>query len=82
MRLYDKSDIYRCLSFQALSQPHKRLRSLGEHVPHGYRKKSLFEVLIKNNVPILRATWFIKVTYLNQVQDACTLLLLLLISNA
>lgn len=53
---------------EALSQPHKRLRSLGEHVPHGYRKKSLFEVLIKNNVPILRATWFIKVTYLNQVR--------------
>ncbi|GFZ06845.1 RNA polymerase II transcription mediator [Actinidia rufa] len=54
---------------EGLSQPHKRLRSLSDHVPHGYRKKSLFEVLIRNNVPLLRATWFIKVTYLNQVAD-------------
>ncbi|KAL3829667.1 hypothetical protein ACJIZ3_018469 [Penstemon smallii] len=53
---------------EGLSQPHKRLRSLADHVPHGYRKKSLFEVLIRNNVPLLRATWFIKVTYLNQVR--------------
>ncbi|KAJ6334861.1 hypothetical protein OIU78_011666 [Salix suchowensis] len=53
-----------------LSQPHKRLRSLADHVPHGYRKKSLLEVLIRNNVPLLRATWFIKVTYLNQVRSS------------
>ncbi|KAI3441791.1 Med12 domain-containing protein [Psidium guajava] len=62
------SEDFRKRWIEGLSQPHKRLRSLGEHVPHGYRKKSLFEVLIKNNVPILRATWFIKVTYLNQVR--------------
>ncbi|KAI3449196.1 hypothetical protein Pfo_005861 [Paulownia fortunei] len=55
---------------EGLSQPHKRLRSLADHVPHGYRKNSLFEVLIRNNVPLLRATWFIKVTYLNQVRVA------------
>ncbi|KAL3814834.1 hypothetical protein ACJIZ3_016102 [Penstemon smallii] len=53
---------------EGLSQPHKRLRSLADHVPHGYRRRSLFEVLIRNNVPLLRATWFIKVTYLNQVR--------------
>ncbi|KAI3444539.1 hypothetical protein Pfo_001204 [Paulownia fortunei] len=53
---------------EGLSQPHKRLRSLADHVPHGYRGNSLFEVLIRNNVPLLRATWFIKVTYLNQVR--------------
>lgn len=52
---------------QGLSQHHKRLHSLAEHVPHGFRKKNLFEVLIRHNVPLLRATWFIKVTYLNQV---------------
>lgn len=51
-----------------LSQPHKGLRSLAEHVPHGYRKKTLFEALIRHNVPLLRATWFIKITYLNQVR--------------
>ncbi|KAA8516052.1 hypothetical protein F0562_019231 [Nyssa sinensis] len=51
---------------EGLCQPHKRLCSLADHIPHGYRKKSLFEVLIRNNVPLLRATWFIKVTYLNQ----------------
>ncbi|KAH7863983.1 hypothetical protein Vadar_024303 [Vaccinium darrowii] len=55
---------------EGLSQPHKRLRSLADHVPHGYRKKSLFEILIRNNVPLLRATWYIKVTYLNQVRPA------------
>ncbi|KAL3536818.1 hypothetical protein ACH5RR_000184, partial [Cinchona calisaya] len=53
---------------EGLSQQHKRLRSLVDHVPHGYRRKSLFEVLIRNNVPLLRATWFVKVTYLNQVR--------------
>lgn len=53
---------------EGLSQQHKRLRSLADHVPHGYRRKSLFEVLVRNNVPLLRATWFIKVTYLNQVR--------------
>uniref|UniRef100_A0A453J934 Mediator complex subunit Med12 domain-containing protein n=1 Tax=Aegilops tauschii subsp. strangulata TaxID=200361 RepID=A0A453J934_AEGTS len=44
-----------------------RLRLLSEHVPHGYRRKSLFDVLTRCNVPLLRATWFVKVTYLNQV---------------
>ncbi|XP_038709264.1 mediator of RNA polymerase II transcription subunit 12-like isoform X2 [Tripterygium wilfordii] len=53
---------------EGLSQPRKRLRSLADHVPHGYRRRSLFEVLIRNNVPLMRATWFIKVTYLNQVR--------------
>ncbi|CAN4111593.1 unnamed protein product [Withania somnifera] len=52
---------------EGLSQQHKRLKSLADHVPHGYRRKSLFEVLIRNNVPLLRATWFVKVTCLNQV---------------
>lgn len=57
---------------EALSHHQKRLRSLSEQVPHGYRKKSLFEVLIRHNVPLLRATWFIKVTYLNQIRPAST----------
>ncbi|KAK7295086.1 hypothetical protein RJT34_17989 [Clitoria ternatea] len=52
---------------EGLSQQHKRLRSLAEFVPH-FRRKSLLEVLIRNNVPLLRATWFIKVTYLNLVR--------------
>ncbi|TKY65440.1 Mediator of RNA polymerase II transcription subunit 12 [Spatholobus suberectus] len=52
---------------EGLSQQHKRLRSLADLVPH-VRRKSLLEVLIKNNVPLLRATWFIKVTYLNLVR--------------
>ncbi|RDY03839.1 Mediator of RNA polymerase II transcription subunit 12, partial [Mucuna pruriens] len=53
---------------EGLSQQHKRLRSLTDLVPH-VRRKSLLEVLIKNNVPLLRATWFIKVTYLNLVRS-------------
>ncbi|XP_019461031.1 PREDICTED: mediator of RNA polymerase II transcription subunit 12-like isoform X2 [Lupinus angustifolius] len=53
---------------EGLSQPHKRLRSLADQVPHGYKGTLLLDVLIRNNVPLLRATWFIKVTYLNQVR--------------
>ncbi|KAK3003504.1 hypothetical protein RJ639_019771, partial [Escallonia herrerae] len=53
---------------EGLLQQHKRLRSLADHVPHCHKKTSLFEVLIRNHVPLLRATWFIKVTYLNQVR--------------
>ncbi|EPS73216.1 hypothetical protein M569_01540, partial [Genlisea aurea] len=55
---------------EGLSQSHKRLRSLADHVPHGYKKKFLFEVLIRDRVPLLRATWFIKVIYLNQARSA------------
>lgn len=57
---------------EGLSQPHKRLHSLTDDVPHGFRRKALFEVLIRNNVPLLRATWFIKVNYLNQIRPAST----------
>ncbi|CAI8607290.1 unnamed protein product [Vicia faba] len=64
------SEDFRKKWIEGLSQPHKRLRTLAEHVPHGYKKSSLLEVLIRNNVPLLRATWFIKVTYLNQVRPA------------
>lgn len=53
---------------EALAQPNKRLRLLSEHVPHGYRRKTLFDVLTRCNIPLLRATWFVKVTYLNQPQ--------------
>ncbi|KAE9605402.1 putative mediator complex, subunit Med12 [Lupinus albus] len=53
---------------EGLSQPHKRLRSLADQVPHGYKRTLLLDVLIRNNVPLLRATWFIKVIYLNQVR--------------
>ncbi|KAI5345614.1 hypothetical protein L3X38_013491 [Prunus dulcis] len=59
---------------EGLSQQHKRLRSLADHVPHGYRKRPLFEVLTRNNVPLLRATWFIKVTYLNQVRPGSAII--------
>lgn len=47
---------------------HKRLRVLADHVPHGLRRRPLFEALIKNDVPFLRATWCIKILYLNQVR--------------
>ncbi|KAJ0970177.1 hypothetical protein J5N97_023054 [Dioscorea zingiberensis] len=57
---------------EGLAQQHKQLRSLSENIPHGYRKKALFEVLIRHNVPLLRATWFIKVNYLNQFRHAVT----------
>ncbi|MED6121738.1 hypothetical protein PIB30_032972 [Stylosanthes scabra] len=58
---------FRTKWIEGLSQPHKRLRLLADVVPH-YRRNSLLEVLIRNNVPLLRATWFIKVSYLNLVR--------------
>ncbi|MQL81455.1 hypothetical protein Taro_013930, partial [Colocasia esculenta] len=51
---------------EGLSQPHKRLRSLADHVPHGFKRNVLLDVLIRHNVPLLRATWFVKVNILNQ----------------
>ncbi|CAA7394735.1 unnamed protein product [Spirodela intermedia] len=51
---------------EGLSQPHKRLRSLADHVPHGFKRNALLDVLIRHNVPLLRATWFVKVNILNQ----------------
>nr|KJB38928.1 hypothetical protein B456_007G099500 [Gossypium raimondii] len=53
---------------EGLSLQHKPLCSLADQVPLGYKKRPLIEVLIRNNVPLLKATWFIKVTYLNQVR--------------
>ncbi|MBA0685906.1 hypothetical protein Goari_013544, partial [Gossypium aridum] len=53
---------------EGLSLQHKPLCSLADQVPQGYKKRPLIEVLIRNNVPLLKATWFIKVTYLNQVR--------------
>lgn len=55
---------------QDLSQ-RKRLRNLAEHVPHGYQRRIIFEALIKHDVPLLRATWFVKIAYLNQVSTEC-----------
>ncbi|KAK9143773.1 hypothetical protein Syun_013173 [Stephania yunnanensis] len=62
-------DDFRKKWIEGLSQQHKSLRLLAEQVPHGYRRRALFEVLIRQNVPLLRATWFIKVTYLNQFRQ-------------
>ncbi|MFQ6633349.1 hypothetical protein Gotur_010269 [Gossypium turneri] len=53
---------------EGLSLQHKPLCSLADQVPQGYKKRPLIEVLIRSNVPLLKATWFIKVTYLNQVR--------------
>lgn len=36
-------------------------------MPHGFRRKSLFDIITRHNIPLVRATWFVKVTYLNQV---------------
>lgn len=66
------SEDFRKKWIEGLAQQHKQLRSLAENIPHGYRKKTLFEVLIRHNVPLLKATWFIKVNCLNQVRPAVT----------
>ncbi|TYG89756.1 hypothetical protein ES288_A12G126000v1 [Gossypium darwinii] len=62
------SEDFRKKWIEGLSQQNKSLCSLADQVPLGYKNRTLIEVLIRNNVPLLRATWFIKVTYLNQVR--------------
>ncbi|GAB4861739.1 hypothetical protein Ancab_036993 [Ancistrocladus abbreviatus] len=57
---------------EGLSQCHKSLHLLADQVP--VCRKSLFEVLIRNNVPLLRATWFIKISYLNQVRPGSAII--------
>ena len=50
------------------------LHALERRVPHGVRKRNLFETLHGYNVPIHRAMWMVKVNYLSQCKrdfDAC-----------
>eukprot|EP00741_Cyanophora_paradoxa_P016080 tig00000042_g15522.t2 len=42
------------------------LRELASTVPHGFKGQTLLDMLVENQVPILRATWYVKVIYLNQ----------------
>ena len=50
------------------------LHALERRVPHGVRKRNLFETLHGYNVPSHRAMWMVKVNYLSQCKrdsDAC-----------
>ena len=65
---------YLNLSFQEMSHftnwPPEYLMGLFEYYPISqdhfrYKGDALLKILIKEQVPILRATWYIKVVYLN-----------------
>jgi hypothetical protein len=57
-----------------LAGSEKSLRELAKSVPHNLKSEKLFEILITNRVPFVRAVWFIKVVGL----DECGALVLLL----
>ncbi|KAF9923613.1 RNA polymerase II mediator complex subunit [Linnemannia zychae] len=44
------------------------LRRLSKNVPHGFKSEKLLEVLAQRQVPMLRATWYIKIVALSEMQ--------------
>eukprot|EP00899_Mesostigma_viride_P018732 jgi/Mesvir1/26860/Mv26595-RA.1 len=56
---------FRLRWMQDLSQG-RPLRQLADPVPHGFKRRSLLDALATHRVPLLRATWFVRVVYLNQ----------------
>lgn len=44
------------------------LRKLSKSVPHGFKSEKLLEVLAQRQVPMLRATWYIKIVALSEMQ--------------
>ncbi|KAL1916568.1 uncharacterized protein VTP21DRAFT_5759 [Calcarisporiella thermophila] len=44
------------------------LRKLARNVPHGFKGERLLEALAQRQVPLLRATWYIKVVGMNELQ--------------
>ncbi|KAF9427721.1 RNA polymerase II mediator complex subunit [Podila epigama] len=45
------------------------LRKLSKSVPHGFKSEKLLEVLAQRQVPMLRATWYIKIVALSEMQS-------------
>ncbi|KAF9155624.1 RNA polymerase II mediator complex subunit [Linnemannia schmuckeri] len=44
------------------------LRRLSKSVPHGFKTEKLLEALAQRQVPMLRATWYIKIVALSEMQ--------------
>jgi len=44
------------------------LRRLSKSVPHGFKAEKLLETLAQRQVPMLRATWYIKIVALSELQ--------------
>lgn len=44
------------------------LRRLSKSVPHGFKSEKLLEALAQRQVPMLRATWYIKIIALSEMQ--------------
>ncbi|KAG0046967.1 RNA polymerase II mediator complex subunit, partial [Linnemannia elongata] len=44
------------------------LRRLSKSVPHGFKAEKLLEALAQRQVPMLRATWYIKIVALSEMQ--------------
>jgi hypothetical protein len=51
--------------FDKLAKPDERLSVLALKVPQGPKGDSLIMVLAEQRIPLVRATWYIKISYLN-----------------
>lgn len=51
-----------------LANPSQSLRRLARSIPHGIRGRHLLEQVCSKNVPINRATWFIRVISVNELR--------------
>lgn len=54
--------------FMELKDPKIPLRKLSRAIPHSYTTKVLLDVLMKKEIPVPRAVWFIKCVGANQVR--------------
>jgi hypothetical protein len=43
------------------------LRKLARNVPHGFKGEKLLDALAAKQVPLLRATWYIKIVGLSEM---------------
>lgn len=54
---------------KSLATTDEPLHKLASAVPHGFKDHSLLKILIREKVPLLRASWYIKVIYLNRIKE-------------
>lgn len=60
------NNIYKEKWLEDLSNNKKTLRELGNDLPHGFTAENLVDILYKKQVPILNASWLIKLACLSQ----------------
>lgn len=54
---------------QSLAEENEPLHKLSLKVPHGFKGDNLLNNLINKRISFLRATWFLKIIFLNKLND-------------